>query len=391
MVDDITAISECGVKSLELNTYINSKIELKKLRFHTPDSSGRTKCHKIHIGRHQLHCPVLKVHGSEMKEVSEDEYLGDIVNKDGKNKSNIIKRTSRGIGLISEIVIILDQVTFGHHYFETATLLREALFLSSMLNNVEVMYNLSKAELQEFDDVDLQLLKKLFKAPFSTPKESYYLELGIIPPSMLVKVRRILYLHYLLNKEPTQMLSMFFWTQWRKPCKGDWVHSVQADLEEFGLSPDLSSFKEYSKESFKKLVKSIAVTLTLQNLMKKKESHSKLNSLNYHSLETQSYFRREQLTKMDARTIFLFRTRMCDFWGNFRGTENGRLCPLCRNHPDKQELIAECSVVKSEFGSLHSIMQKVYSNDVRTEDAKYLVKVIQYREKIRLEKQNFAA
>ena len=161
MVDDITAISECGVKSLELNTYINSKIELKKLRFHTPDSSGRTKCHKIHIGRHQVHCPVLKVHGSEMKEVSEDEYLGDIVNKDGNNKSNIIKRTSRGIGLVSEIVIILDQVTFGHHYFETATLLRKALFLSSMLNNVEVKYNLSKAELQEFDDVDLQLLKKI--------------------------------------------------------------------------------------------------------------------------------------------------------------------------------------------------------------------------------------
>ena len=186
------------------------------------------------------------------------------------------------------------------------------------------------------------------------------------------------------------MLSMFFWTQWRKPCNGDWVYSVQADLKELGLSPDLSSLKEYSKESFKKLVKSKAVTLTFQILMKKKESHSKLNSLNYHSLETQSYFRREQLTKLDARTIFLFRTRMCDFWGNYRGTESGRLCPLCRNHPDKQELIAECSVVKSEFGSLHSILQNVYSKDVRTEDAKCMVKVLQYREKIKQEKQSFA-
>ena len=281
-------------------------------------------------------------------------------------------------------------MTFGHHYFETAILLRGSLFLSSMLNNVEVMYNLSKTELQEFDDIDLILLKRIFKAPFSTPKVAYYLELGLMPPSILVKIRRILYLYYLLQKQPTQMLSMFFWTQWHKPCKGDWVFLVQADLKELDIPLDLTLMKEFSKQAFKKLVKSKASVLTFQKLMKKKESHSKLKYLKYSCLESQEYFRRESLTKQDARIIFLFRTRMYDFWGNFRGTEICRLCPLCQNHPDKQELLAECSAVKSKFGSIQMVLQNVYSQNVRTDEAKILVEVLQFREKIIVEKEKFA-
>ena len=50
MVDDILGIGVCGNKSVALNNYINTHIEMKKLRFHTPDTTGKSKCHKIHIG-----------------------------------------------------------------------------------------------------------------------------------------------------------------------------------------------------------------------------------------------------------------------------------------------------------------------------------------------------
>ena len=42
MMDDINAISKCGIDSVRLNTYINTQIELKKLRFHVPDKNGKT-------------------------------------------------------------------------------------------------------------------------------------------------------------------------------------------------------------------------------------------------------------------------------------------------------------------------------------------------------------
>ena len=238
MVDDILAICICGTHSLSTNTMINSKIEVKKLKFHTPDREGKTKCHKLHIGVPNIACPQLKVHGANVENVTSDEYLGDIICADGKNRMNIQKRIGRGFGIISEIINILKEVSYGHHYFEIALLLRNSLFLSSILNNVEVMYNLSKADVEEFDDLDLILLRKIMKAPISTPKEAFYLELGILPPSILIKIRRVNYLHYLLLKSKSEMISMFLWAQIRNPIKGDWIMTVVEDLQDFELSTD---------------------------------------------------------------------------------------------------------------------------------------------------------
>ena len=43
MVDDINAISKCGIDSVDLSTFVNTHIELKKLRFHVPDIELRRK------------------------------------------------------------------------------------------------------------------------------------------------------------------------------------------------------------------------------------------------------------------------------------------------------------------------------------------------------------
>ena len=45
MVDDVICISECGHKSVMMNSYIQCKTSLKKLQF------GSIKCKKLHIGK----------------------------------------------------------------------------------------------------------------------------------------------------------------------------------------------------------------------------------------------------------------------------------------------------------------------------------------------------
>ena len=76
MVDDICTISKCGLESIKWNSYINTQAELKKLRFHVPDKEGRSKCHKLHVGLKRKFCPELKVHGTTMEEVEEDDLPG---------------------------------------------------------------------------------------------------------------------------------------------------------------------------------------------------------------------------------------------------------------------------------------------------------------------------
>ena len=67
MVDDILGISLCGNKSIAMNTFINTNIEMKRLKFHTPVTTGKNKCHKLHIGKPNKLCPELRVHGCPMQ------------------------------------------------------------------------------------------------------------------------------------------------------------------------------------------------------------------------------------------------------------------------------------------------------------------------------------
>jgi hypothetical protein len=179
MVDDINGISKCGINSVALNTFINTQIEMKKLRFHVPDENGKSKCHKMHIGANHENCPVLKVHNTIMEDVSEDTYLGDVISSDGRNKKNIEKRISKGMGIITQIMHLLDTVSLGEHYIEIAMLFRETMFLNGILTNSEIWYNLSKSEVQEFEDLD-RLLKNSSGSGFH-PTGSFPFRAGNYP------------------------------------------------------------------------------------------------------------------------------------------------------------------------------------------------------------------
>ena len=159
MVDDLLTISKCGNKSLEMNTFVNAQIEAKKLKFHTPDEDGKTKCHFLHVGKSNASCPDLQVHGTKMQRVSEDTYLGDIISEDGKNTKNIKNRISKGVGIISQIMTMLESVTLGEHFFSTSVLLRESKFLNGILTNCDIWYGFNSAVIDEFEKLDRNFLR----------------------------------------------------------------------------------------------------------------------------------------------------------------------------------------------------------------------------------------
>ena len=79
MIDDIAAISKCGIQSLIMNSKINAKIESKRLQL------GIDKCQDLHIGKKKTSCPTLKVHEQNMSTAEETKYFGDWITIDGLN------------------------------------------------------------------------------------------------------------------------------------------------------------------------------------------------------------------------------------------------------------------------------------------------------------------
>ena len=112
-----------------------------------PDKNEKTKCHKMHIGAKNATCPIRKVHDTTMENVQEDTYLGDVISCDGRNTKNIKKRISKGLGIITEILHLLEMVSLGEHFIEIATLFREALFVNAIITNPEIWYGFSLSEI----------------------------------------------------------------------------------------------------------------------------------------------------------------------------------------------------------------------------------------------------
>ena len=83
------------------------------------------------------------------------------------------------------------------------------------------------SEIEQFEKLDLLLLRKCLKAPFSVPAEAAYYELGCLNIETIIKATRISYLQYLVKQEDNALLNKFFMAQWKYPAKrNDWTEQV---------------------------------------------------------------------------------------------------------------------------------------------------------------------
>ena len=381
MVDDLLTISPCGSETIAMNTTMNTLIELTKFKFHTPEENKKSKCHSMHIGKQTNTCPSMKVHGKVADRVSEAVYLGDVVSQDGKNTKNIQNRVSKGMGIVTEIMDILNTVSFGSKYFEIAIILREAKLINGILTNVEVWYGLQTKEICELEEVDKLLLRRIFQVPNSACIESLYLELGLTPIRGIIKARRINYLHTLVQLKDEEMLFRFFEAQWKYPVKNDWVNQVKEDLVDFDLDLNLDDIKTKSKNVFKKMVKNKMKEFSLNYLNKLKEKHSKMDNLVYPKLKTQNYLKDGEINVQAAKNLFKWRTRAALFKMNYSNSYEDTSCPSCLAEPDTQAHSLECSVIKQMIDVKGDYLE-IFQEDVPSDISNTLLKISKFREEL---------
>ena len=74
--------------------------------------------------------------------VKHEKYLGDIIAVDGKTKKNILARRSKGIGIVNQVITILDGTCYGPHVFQVGLLFRKSFLINSILTNSESWYGI---------------------------------------------------------------------------------------------------------------------------------------------------------------------------------------------------------------------------------------------------------
>ena len=159
-----------------------------------------------------------------IQEKQSEKYLGDLISVDGRNIKNITVRKNRGIGIVTEILSLLENLPLGKYYFQTVVILRNSLLLGSILLNCESWYNITQAEMYTLMYPDKMLLQKVFEVPKTVPTEMLFLELGIYPINFIIIQRRLAYFQHILKQKETSLVYQFIKTQYQHMKSKDWIN-----------------------------------------------------------------------------------------------------------------------------------------------------------------------
>ena len=375
MIDDLLCISKCGLQSVLMNSFINAKSNIKKLQF------GVSKCHKMHVGLPSTTCPDLFVDNWKLKKqndyftgdeniedeedgkakldnIENEKYLGDIVSVDGKTKKNILARRNKGIGIVNQIMTMLDGTCYGPHVFEVGLLFRKSFYINSILTNSESWYGVKCEDIELLEQVDELLLRKLLEVGKSCPKEMLYLETGSWPIRFIIMSRRLMFLHYMLNEDDKSLVRQILKAQIKDPVKNDWILTVREDFEELGVGLGFDDIEGLSKDRFKSFLDRKIEERVLNYLNEIKASHKKVSHILHKELKTQEYLKATENTDTKlAKFIFHARTRMLDVKENFRNRYSNEraqtTCALGCTEPDTQQHLLFCKILDN-----HNMIEK---------------------------------
>ena len=361
MVDDLACVAQSGLDSVKMNSFINTKTNLKKLQF------GTHKCLQLHIGSNDHLTPSLFIDNWKVKKVDEkltgvenlvdvndeeieldrseeETYLGDVISKDGKNIKNILARKGKGLGVIDQISSMLENICFGPYQVEIALIWRNALLLNSILTNCEVWYGLTLQDVTHLEQVDEIFLRKILEAPSSSPKCMLYLETGCKPIRFVIKMRRLMFLQYILKEDPDSLVSQFFHAQDANPSKNDWSLSCKKDMEELNLNMSHEDIREMSCDRFKNVVSEATTKLALEYLNVEKGKLNKVKHIQHKGLKLQEYLVPNVTNIKLAKFTYHARNRILDVKANYKNKHDDLLCPVCclPGTVDSQEHLLHC-------------------------------------------------
>ena len=130
---------------------------------------------------------------------------------------------------------ILQTNFYGKHYLEVALVLRESLFLSSLLLNSEAWVNISDQDIRKLEQADEILLAKILGCDENSNSVLKYLKLGVEPVRFEIMKRKLLFLQCILQQDEKSMVYHVFDATLNNQMKNDFGNACKKYLECFKI------------------------------------------------------------------------------------------------------------------------------------------------------------
>ena len=127
----------------------------------------------------------------------------------------------------------------------------------------------------------------------------------------------------------------------------DWINQVLSDLKELEIEESFETIKSIRKSTLKIMLNDAIKKRAFQDLVIKKESHSKVSKIKHERLEMQQYLKpiNIKISIEEAQEIFKMRCRVADVKMNFKGKYENLDCDICNEENETQIHLIECKEI----------------------------------------------
>ena len=273
----------------------------------------------------------------------------------GDYKDLIEDRARKGtVCTINSIALCSDSL-MGNYVLHSLILLYKTVFLQTVLYNSGTWNNLAKNDLTKLTSAQNKYLKWMLHTPRGTCTSFTLLELGLLPVSQEIVLRKLNFLHHILTLPPTDPVKAAYNEQKMYSSELNWYNEICALIEEYGLEMDEESISRLSKNKWKEISVTAVRKTTLEKLYLDCTSKSKTaNVPRYAGLEQQEYLL--CLPPKRARMYFQLRAGVYDFKSNRSYMYTDETCRLCGNGTENADhVINHCSEIQRSADSFDCI------------------------------------
>ena len=138
---------------------------------------------------------------------------------------------------------------------------------------------------------------------------------------------------------------------------------VQENMKQINLEMSDLQISKMSKQKFKKIVKKHIISAAFSELIRVKETHSKMHDTNYNKFEVQEYLKSDSgLSDARKQLLVKLRTRMYGVKVNFKNHYENHQCRLCKAEMEDQPHLFMCQKLIENCESLAENTQVEYED-----------------------------
>ena len=345
IVNDIIYVDDTTDINTNIVEHVDSHNEVVNFSLSKGLTLNPSKCVQLIVNQKSTTpTPTLKIGDDTVSQVPKAKVVGDVVNGRGTNVDMIDDRVKRGLASIVSTLSVCNEVTMGMSFIESALLLHHSVVLQTMLNNCQSWTNLSLKDIKRLEVVQLRHLKRIVRAPSSTPNVFVFLEMGVLPLIYHIHMRQLGFLHHILHLTEDDPVKQMYDTQLLLPYEKNWSNKIHSLLLEYNL--EFSTIFTVSKASWKEMVRKVVSRKAFSRLETLSSSMAKVKLVKYQSFSCQQYLR--EFEWKSASILFKLRGRVADCKANRKSSlsqEGDSLCRACGVDEETQEHIINCEKV----------------------------------------------